>query len=98
MLGGKDLRGGQSSSPHRNRRRLPAERNSLRRKNVERSSRFCRTRGNATDRASLEAWSDSLAFFTIPWFGFGREANAALASAGLGTSHGCHGRQHVSEN
>jgi len=29
-----------------------------------------------------------LAFFTIPWFGFGREANAALASAGLGTSHG----------
>src|SRR6266566_2876675 len=56
MPGGKGFRAGQFSSPHRNRRRLPAEKNSLRRKNVPRFPRFCRIRGSATDRASLETW------------------------------------------
>src|SRR2546429_9111663 len=56
MPGGKGFRAGQFSRPHRNRRRLQAAKNSLRKKNGARSPRFCRIRGSATDRASLETW------------------------------------------
>src|SRR5215831_288504 len=62
MPGGKGFRGRQFSSPHRNRRRLQAAKNSLRRKNAARFPRSCRIRGSATDSASLETLERFLSF------------------------------------
>src|SRR5215469_7560399 len=99
MPGGKGFRGGQFSSPHRNRRRLQAAKNSLRRKNAAGFPRFCRIRGSAIDRASLETLERFLSFeHTAIRTRQKASAAARMRRLASGTNHGCYGRKHAKEN
>src|SRR6516225_11073829 len=98
MPGGKGFRGGQFSSPHRNRRRLQAAKNSLRRMNAAGSPRFCRIRGNATDRASLETLERFLSFEHSGDLHSAKvNAAARMRRLASGTNHGCYGGKHAKE-